>query len=424
MHPYIRMNREKALVYAFYIISIFYFINCLTPLRLHVDTVRYFGILNCIEHGCPSNSYAAHDYLPYGYTIMLFILDKLHILYSFNIVFLNGIYLFAGLYFITQIFGFPRSALYIYFLLVLLNWTIIKFFLHPLSEMQYFFFSSGGLYFFHKYLNHKKIKFIFYSFIFSLLAFLTRTIGFTLVISLLFSFLYYHRVFIIYHFKKYRIYMVIFALLLLSIFWFAKLFGLLHYSGVFENQFNHGIAFYQPILWHFHELGEIFSNLTSDKIYHFLKLNIVHVFFDLTGVLSLIFIFYLIFRFKDIHSLSVLSYCVLYSVVILLWPFYDPRFWVPIFPIFIAVILFNISRMLILKYLRKYIYVYVCTYAFLGLSAILYSTYLTLNHEALAKQQANGVYRNEYEMYFYGKTLSDSAKYINPDIVFYLKKYN
>ena len=46
-----------------YGLVVVYLVNCLTPLRLHVDMLRYFAIKDCIEFGCPADSVAASWHL-------------------------------------------------------------------------------------------------------------------------------------------------------------------------------------------------------------------------------------------------------------------------------------------------------------------------------------------------------------------------
>jgi len=65
---------------AFFTILAVYIVDCFTPLRLHVDTIRYYAIKDCIEFGCPADSDAATDYFPYGYTVLLLVFSKLGIL--------------------------------------------------------------------------------------------------------------------------------------------------------------------------------------------------------------------------------------------------------------------------------------------------------------------------------------------------------
>jgi hypothetical protein len=130
------VNRLVSL--ALFAMGLIYLASCFTPLHIHFDSIRYFNIKDCIEFGCDPNSEVAKDYLPYGYTGLLIALSKLGILNAFTIVFVNCIYLFAALYFVRKIFDkLVHPALFV--VIALFNWTVIKFAMHPLSEMQYLF---------------------------------------------------------------------------------------------------------------------------------------------------------------------------------------------------------------------------------------------------------------------------------------------
>src|SRR5215216_5086188 len=92
--------------FLFFLLVFIYLANCFTPLHLHVDTVRYFNIKDCMEGHCPDvpvGPSPATDYLPYGYTALLILLSKLGILKSFSIIFINCIYIFGALYFTRKI---------------------------------------------------------------------------------------------------------------------------------------------------------------------------------------------------------------------------------------------------------------------------------------------------------------------------------
>src|SRR5690348_14784925 len=135
---------------AMYAMALVYLVNCFTPLHMHFDSIRYYNLKDCMEHKCDPGSFAATDYLPYGYTTLLLIFSKLGILKSFSIILINCIYAFAGLYFIKKIFE-QQVHPYLLVAVVLFNWVLIKFVTHPLSEMQYIFFSSASLFCFHLY---------------------------------------------------------------------------------------------------------------------------------------------------------------------------------------------------------------------------------------------------------------------------------
>jgi hypothetical protein len=73
---------------------------------------------------------------------------------------------------------------------------------------------------------------------------------------------------------------------------------------------------------------------------------------------------------------------------------------------------------------RAAAYLYFLGYTLLGLASLGYITYTSLNKKELSKNQAKGVYRNEYEMHFFGKTLSDTATHIDQNLVDFLNKYD
>ncbi len=189
--------------WSIFVLGFLFFLNCFTPLRLHYDMLRYFAIKDCIESKCPPGA-DPNDYLPYGYTALLLILSKLGILRSFTLVFVNCIFLYGGLYFVRKIFNYVKSPFFIFFL-VLMNWTIIKFVTHPLSEMQYLFFSLASLYAFSNFIRNKNIWNLLFSFLLAALAFLTRTVGVVLVAALFLSLIWEYRKQLIVLIRKNRI---------------------------------------------------------------------------------------------------------------------------------------------------------------------------------------------------------------------------
>src|ERR1700679_650973 len=78
-------------------LCIVYLVDLVTPLRLHIDSIRYLRLEQCMESRCPPDSIGARDYLPYGYTFLLVVLSKLGALRPFWIVLVNYLYLFGGL---------------------------------------------------------------------------------------------------------------------------------------------------------------------------------------------------------------------------------------------------------------------------------------------------------------------------------------
>jgi hypothetical protein len=403
------------------VLVVFYLINCFTPLRLHVDTLRYFAIKDCIELGCPPDSEAAKDYLPYGYTVLLLALSKLGILKSFSIVFINCIYLAAGLYFAWLLFK-PAIHPFFFFVVVLLNWTIIKFVVHPLSEMQYLFFSLGSLHFFYVYTKEKKPGSLLVSFILGGLAFITRSVGVALVPALLLALAWEYRKEIKIIILRHKIASVVVLLLTIAVLIFSRQLGLNHYTGVFSKQFQEGRSFSQIIQWHFTEWAEIFGNIPANKAVQYLPGQAGNVLFVAGGILFFAWFIYMLFFRKTHTPFVVKAYLFFYCILMFTWPFYDPRFWVPVLPLVAAVVLqtpFDKNRLI--KIASRAL---LAVYILLGIFAIGYSTYTSLNKKSFSRNQAKGVYRNEYETHFFGKPLSDTARKEDPFVLHVLQRYD
>jgi hypothetical protein len=406
------------------LLGFLYLVNTLTPLRLHVDSIRYLQIKDCIEFGCAKDSTAAMDYLPYGYTALLILLSKLNILSSFTLVFINCAYLFGSLFFINSIF---RGNLYtsLFLILVLFNWTIIKFVAHPLSEMQFMFFSTACLYYFNRYTKSRNLFFLLTAVFFSLIAFFTRTVGIVLIASLIASFFWLHRVpIVLYIFRRKIIIVAIIGVTILAMFLMNR-FGLNHYLTEFNKQFGEGVRYSEILRWHFVELAELFLNSSVDKIKSIFPSPWISILFLIVGILFLFtFIKVLLLKRKGIPPI-VLIYISLYGLLIFNWPYYDPRFWVPVLPLLLGVILIDLDyETVFLKIKKNYIiFPLLLVYLVMGLISSVYFTYTSLNKNVLARTQANGVYKKEYEIFF-----NDQHEYsiyqVDTTVVNLLRRYN
>jgi hypothetical protein len=174
--------------------------------------------------------------------------------------------------------------------------------------------------------------------------------------------------------------------------------------------------------WHFTEWAEITYNTSMDKLARYVPGSTAKIFFILSGVLIFAAFVYFLFIRKNSIPFIVKAYLFFYCVLMFNWPFYDPRFWVPIIP-FIAVVVSQIAfgKMKGLKWIMPLFFV---VYAVLGLVSAGYITYTSLKKETFARTQANGVYRNEYETLFFGKPQSDTAKLVDPVVLNVLQRFD
>ncbi len=422
MYPSQSNKKDLFFKLATYILFITFFLNCFTPLRIHYDMLRYFAIKDCIELKCPPGA-DPNDYLPWGYTLLLLLLSKLGILKSFSIVLINCLYLFGGLFFVRKIFIYIRSPFFLFFL-ILINWTVIKFVVHPLSEMQYLFFSLGGIYAFYRFTIDKNIWYLVVAFIMASLAFLTRTIGITLLATFLTSLIWEFRQQIIVVIKKNRTLLFAFIACILIVLFFSKQLGLNHYAAVMLKQFNEGLHFSDVLVWHFSEWGEILMNTPKAKMISVLPQPLGYWLFFILGILGVCGFIYICFLKKNRIPFVVKAYLFFYILLLFNWPFPDPRFWVPIIPLIAAVLSDQAVTFSKNKVIKWGGLVCLTIYSVFGIIAVGYMTFTSFSKESCSKTQASGVYRNEYETHFFGKPISDTVTVVNQQIVDLLNKYD
>lgn len=406
-----------------------YLVFCFTPLRLHYDTIRYFAIKDCIELGCPPDSDAAKDFFPFGYTAFLLFFSKMGILNSFSIVVTNALYLFGGLVFLYKIFEKKISPVFL-FVFVLFNWLFIKFVAHPLSEMQYLFLSMACIYYFHKFTQSKKVAFLLLSVLLSWLALQTRTVGISLVAGIGLGFLWEFRNGMLLFLKKNKILVATVTIAAVaSVIFFAKELGIKHYLGVFTTHLEN-TSFLTIWAWHFTEWGEVLMNMPSGKPIEKIPMQLGSKLFIIVGIVFFIWFCYSFFIKKNSIPFFIKAYLFFYFLIIFTWPFADPRFWVPVIPIMVvAVLQSSFEKMRAMKIASSLFLVF---YILMGALSAAFMIYSSFNKEFLAKTQANGVYRKEYETHFFGKTIpdstitikKDSTNFINVSIVDLLKRHD
>ncbi|MBN9385235.1 MAG: hypothetical protein J0H74_31045 [Chitinophagaceae bacterium] len=403
-----------------FLLGVVYLANCGSPLRLHTDMLRYFAIKDCIELGCPPDSTAAKDYLPYGYTALLLVLSKAGLLKSWCIVLLNCIYLGGSLYFVVKLFRATTLPVYFFLTLVLLNWTTVKFAAHPLSEMQYMFFSIGSLYLFQLYTEQKRFLLLAGAIISGAIAFITRSVGVVLAVTLVAGFLWQYRKALLALISKNRVVVGIAVLVFIGVVVFSRQLGLNHYGGVFSKQFKEGLTVATMFRWHFTEWAEMGINISALKVEGYYPR--AGILFLIAGILFFAGLIYLLLFRKNQVPFIVKVYLLFYSILMFNWPFYDPRFWVPVLPLVLAVILqYPLPRP---GWRRGVTVVAFAGYMLLGVLAVGFFTYTSLNKKVFVRTQANGVFRNEYETFFYGKPTQDTARVIDPVILSVITRYD
>jgi hypothetical protein len=395
--------------------------GCFTPLRLYYDTIRYFNIKDCIEYGCTPGSTAAGDFLPYGYPILLALLSRLGILQSFTIVLINCLYAFAGLYLLKKIFRGHISPVS-FGILVLFNWTWIIIVTCPLSEMQYFFLSSASLYFFFTYTHKKNYAPLVLSALCCILAVVTRAAGIALAAGLTAGLLWHHRDKIRRIPRHYILLSITLLILGAVALFFVRRLRIGDYSGYFFTYLKKDTGHFilSNLDNHFTEAGELFLNVSLSTVEQKWHIPGIRLLYIAAGLFFFGLFIYMLVTSKDRIPFYIKAYLLLYSLIIFNWPYYDPRFWVPIFPLMLIVLLSSpVIRWTRHLLVRSYLMVYFA----IGIVTAAMWLYTGFNKQRFARAQNGGIYRKEYEIHFFDKPQEDSINY-NQDAINILRRYD
>ena len=414
--------------------AVFYLLGCFAPLRLEYDSIHYFSLKECLENACPPGFQAAQDPHPLGYPVLLLVLSRLGLLHSFVIAGINALFLTGSLFFVSR--SFPSSLRsFLFFPMVCLHWTFIKFFAYPLSEMQYLFFSTGCLYCFRRYVQfqryaqaapEKRWLWLIVAFAGAGLAFFTRSAGALLAPVLVVGLMGEHR-----RVLKLPIVKVLLIgagiLCVAGVFLFSKTLRLDMYLRSLGER---GSPI--PLLReHLKEWGQLILNVPGNKVMTLLPGwgNLLLIVAGLLLVFVLIYAFYI--RRKEV-PLVISTYLIAYCLLLFNWPFFDARFWIPVLPYMVVVIVSlkgaprrsGASRGAKVL-LGQWAKILLAIYFLLGLGAAGYSIYTMYHKEVFARTQAGGIFRNEYETWFFGRPMSDTATHpVDQEVLSILKRYN
>lgn len=403
------------------ILSVAYMANSFTHFRLGNDVLRYIQLKEWLETGKhPVMEMGNH--LPYGYPVFLLLLSKLGLCSSFYIVLANYLYLGGSLYFVNSIFRNRIKAWHL-IALTLLNWAIVKSAITPLSDIQYMFFSTGTLFFFTAYMSNKKISFMAGLLIFAFLAIITRTIGVLLIFSMVLTLILQKKNTNRGKAQALRILLLATTLCLILVVLFSTFFRINDYVNLMLSFFETDpTGFWMTnIRWHLADLAEIFINTSQFKI-NFVNTGIKEAFFIVAGVFSLIYFLQLLIKKKKDIPIVIIIYLLGYIIIVFNWPTYDARFWVPVIPLLITVVLHTpVSAN---PYLHYGFFSWKLAYICLGAFVIGYYSYLTFNKSAFAERHDAGIWKNEYETYFFGRSIDNRNTKPRPYILYILDTYD
>jgi len=118
-------------------------------------------------------------------------------------------------------------------------------------------------------------------------------------------------------------------------------------------------------------------------------------------------------------------YMASYCAILLVWPYQDARFWIPVFPLLLGYAGLAAAQYTRFAAVRWTAVAYLSAFGLLGLVALAYSTWISLAHDRFPERFAGGVYRASYHAAWApGPTPAGGGARVDPQIVRLVQRYS
>lgn len=384
--------------------ALLYAVQVFTPLRLTTDGIYYLSFADATARGDGlAGLYRQYFLLPKGYPAILFVLMKAGGFSSLVLVTSNLIFFSLGLALNFQTLisiGFERRYSAVLCMLTILSFIAVKNITLPMSDFLFYALSSTAL-----WLMNLKGGLKWLAIVPSLCAVEVRLAGLALFVPL--AFLAWSAV--LKHPKLLAPILVALAGFVGIGVWSGR-----GYFGAFLGYVRKTEIFRfaaRAFVLHCRDFGELSANVPLAKLPVW-----VTPFFLTAGAVALLLFCVGTFLMRK-RSPLIFFYLLGYGILILPWPFTDPRFWLPAMPfVFIAI---HQALAAPRWHVPKTVFVtYVVVFCALGFAALGYSTWLTFSGSKFPYRYGDGKLRSTYLA-----GCSAGGNDVNPEALDLLKRY-
>lgn len=418
-----RTNLVKVQLGVILVLVAIYFLQAATPLRLHPDTVVFLMVAEAAEHGGGFLYHGQPTVFPPGYPALLALLIRLHLAYVWVIVCLSVVFLATGLValrYLIESEGFGEHVALGVCILSLLSFVFVKYSAIPLSETLFFGLSMCSL---AAMKQPRPSRFDWRRAIAALALLLAsvcvRRIGIALIPAL--------------------VYMLVFqcdvrgrwmqlparskgAAILLAgaaaaaIAWAVSSTATLRdFNASFDSHSVTHLAL-GTLTFRLKELGEIALNVPAAMLppaaHDILPFVGVLVFGLACGGLAS--------RRKRFGAVE--AYFITYVAIILVWPFYDPRFWLPVIPLLIAYSALSLGRVARVAIGGELLGAYAIAFAVMGLVALATTTSLSFSGDRFPEAYAYREFHATYCVAWHRQGNFDPKEVVQ-DGLYLLRRY-
>ena len=388
-----------AIILIFALASLLYTMQVFTPLRLTTDGISYLSFADsAVRANGLTTINKTYFLLPKGYPIFLFAMMRMGVFSSAALVASNLIFLWLALAFSFQTLtalAFEREVAATACLLTYLSYASVKHVTQAMSDFLFFVLAACAF-----WLMTKKGAYRWLAVLPSLCAVEVRLLGLALFAPI--AFLVWESAA-----KRPRVLVpvcgIVAGCLGIGI-WAGRRYFATNVSILRQEGVAHFI--WRSSITHCEDFGQLIINLPWTKLPSWTAVFIIG-----TGAVALLlFVMGVIALHKSLPLVS--FYLVGCSVLILPWPFTDPRFWLPVMPYVVVAIWKGIVQ--VFERVPKWTLVgYTALFSVAGFAALGYSTWITFSGPKFPYRYGDGVLRSAYIAHCSGSAESSNQEALN-----------
>ena len=404
-----------------------YSLQIVSPLRLTPDSVVLLSVADSVSHGGAFLDQGRPTVYPPAYPAVLAVLIKMGLGRSSVIISVNLILLFAALAGARQvlILAIPQLRASAFWICVLcaLSYVLVKHVAMPLTDVAFFCAAMWALVAFERASALEPGRAALFQAILgwglTLLAISIRRTGITLIPAFLYAVSAHPslRPFLARIPRRMKIVLSIsFGVAILTAAVAALLTSTLLDLAIATANTSVPEFMLRIVSYRFTELGELACNVPVSKAPAVLRVLILPA-----GVIALTAVLRGIHFKRTNLNPTDLFFCS-YLGVLIVWPYMDPRFWLPAIPLLVAYAILAIQR-LSTKFVLVCAAIYCTLFVLAGCAALIYSTKMTFAGPRFAERYADISLRPSYCEVFRSCSQNLGAGKPDPKVVYLLKRY-
>jgi hypothetical protein len=416
------MSQKQCLALAFAAICAAYLLQLNSPLRLNTDAQHFLALAASYLDGHGFKVDGKPTHFPVGYPLILAALSRTGLGSAAGLIGLNLVMVALGCVgaacVMRQSFRFTPDVIGAVGVLTLLSWVVVKHATIPLSDVSYFGISMiclAVLQWSAVETRSRRYIGLAVGAILVIAAIAVRTVGIALVPALAISCAPVHAWATIpawYRRNPVRGSIAFFVIIAAAI---AGAVGITQ-TGYFQEMLSYWSGWDKVCRIRLEDWGELVINTSMAKLPSSLQ-RIV----PCAGAIGALLVCCGAVRRAKLGAADLYTAC--YTAILVVWPWRDGRFWLPVFPLFAAYAWLALATVTNIKWVRELIFGYLVMFVLMGCAALFYSSQISLAGERFAELYGGGTYRDSYRAFSTPEAKEGRTAAGDPKLIRLLERY-